>query len=107
MQPIIPVISIEDIAARNQERWRTSHEVIRARAIITEGIVGTITPRQVIKVGADVIEDLHNADEITAPWLIDVMRDMVSAAYEINGLVGFDIYQAVAPIPRILKGAQA
>lgn len=107
MQPINPIITIEDVAARNVKRWHSTHEVIRARAIITEGLVGTITPRQVIKVGADLIEDLHNADQTTAPWLIDVMRDMVSAAYEINGLIGFDIYQAVAPVPRILKGAHA
>ena len=104
---INPIITIEDIAARNKERWRTTHEVIRARAMLTEGLYGSITPREVVRIGASVIEDLHNADEAGAPWLIDVMRDMVSAAYEMNGLIGFDIYQAVAEVPRALRGAHA
>lgn len=107
MDTITPIITIEDIAARHVARWRQSSEVLRARALLTEGIVGTITPRQVIRVGVDLIEDLHNADQAHAPWLPEVMRDMVSAAYEINGLIGFEVYQAVAVVPRILRGAQA
>lgn len=89
------------------KRWRSCCEELRAWAQTDYGLYGTITPRQVLQCGLDMIEcELENPADLEGQpypyWMTKVLRNMIAAAYDLGDHHGLTVYEQVSYIRRHL-----
>lgn len=93
-------------AERNKARWGLIAQEMRDYTILEKGLIGTISPREVLSIGCELIEhefrtvDLMIGDPYP-DYLTKVIQDMVAAAYEIGQ--GLEAYELLSKVRRTFR----